>query len=201
MVIIGYSGHGLVVAEAALLRGDPLKYYTEKEIVNFNPYQLEYAGIEGSDEFLNKKITSFVLGIGDNNLRYNLAKKIEKLGLKAPNVNHPHSEISRYAKIGKGNFFAKGSLISAFATIGNYCIINTGAIVEHECVLEDGVHIAPGCILAGNVHVGEKAFIGANAVIKQGVRIGKNVIIGAGSVIIKDVDDGLKIVGNPGRIL
>ena len=30
---------------------------------------------------------------------------------------------------------------------------------------------------------------------------GKNVIVGAGSVIITDVDDNLKVVGNPGRII
>jgi acetyltransferase-like isoleucine patch superfamily enzyme len=41
--------------------------------------------------------------------------------------------------------------------------------------------------------------VGANTVIKQGVKIGRNVIIGAGSVILKDIADNKKIVGNPGK--
>jgi serine acetyltransferase len=31
------------------------------------------------------------------------------------------------------------------------------------------------------------------------VKIGRNVIIGAGSVILKDIGDNKKIVGNPGK--
>ena len=44
-----------------------------------------------------------------------------------------------------------------------------------------------------------KKFVGANAVIKQGVVIGKDVVIGAGTVVINDVENGKKIVGNPSR--
>ncbi len=190
-----------MVAEAAFLNGLALKYYAEKDKSNFNPFDLEYAGVEGSDEFLKKGITSFVLGIGVNTTRYNVARQLVEQGFEAINVTHPNADISKYTSVGKGNFFAKGVLINAFASIGNYCIVNTGAIIEHECILSDGVHVAPGCVLAGNVNVGEKTFVGANAVIKQGVRIGKNVVIGAGSVILKDIADGLRIVGNPGRSL
>jgi acetyltransferase-like isoleucine patch superfamily enzyme len=49
--------------------------------------------------------------------------------------------------------------------------------------------------------VGDRTFIGANAVIKQGVVIGDDVIIGAGSVVINNVENNSKLVGNPGRVL
>jgi acetyltransferase-like isoleucine patch superfamily enzyme len=54
-------------------------------------------------------------------------------------------------------------------------------------------------VLTGNVSVGYRTFIGANTVVKQGIRIGNDVVIGAGSVVISDVPDGKKIVGNPSR--
>lgn len=201
MVILGYSGHGLIVAESALLQGFPLQYYSENAEISFNPFNLDYAGLEGSDQFLSKRLNSFILGIGDNGIRLKAAQIAKGLHMEAVNVIHPEVVISGYTTIGEGNFFGKGALINAFSRIGNYCIINTGAIVEHDCVLSDGVHLAPGSVLAGNVQIGEKTFIGANSVIKQGVKVGKNVIIGAGSVILYDVADGLTMAGNPGRIL
>ncbi len=51
------------------------------------------------------------------------------------------------------------------------------------------------------MNIGENSFIGANTVIKQGVNIGSNVIIGAGSVILSDVEDNIKIAGNPARFI
>ena len=44
-------------------------------------------------------------------------------------------------------------------------------------------------------------FIGANAVIKQGVEIGSNVIVGAGTVVLCNISNGSKIVGNPHRFI
>jgi acetyltransferase-like isoleucine patch superfamily enzyme len=36
-------------------------------------------------------------------------------------------------------------------------------------------------------------------VVKQGIRIGSNVIIGAGTIVIKDIGNEEKVVGNPQR--
>jgi acetyltransferase EpsM len=55
--------------------------------------------------------------------------------------------------------------------------------------------------LAGNVKVGERTFIGSNSVIKQGIHIGKDVIIGAGAVVLNNIPDGTKVVGNPNRFI
>jgi sugar O-acyltransferase (sialic acid O-acetyltransferase NeuD family) len=200
--IIGYSGHGLVVAEAAKLSGLNLLHYSDLELKKENPFNLSYLGNEGNNDFKYwKKNIDFILGIGDNATRYSCGKRVLAKNCKLINISHPSSVISKNTKLGIGNFFSGRSVINPMSTIGNFCIINTGSIVEHDCVIKDAVHIAPGAILLGNVIVGEGSFIGANSVIKEGVKIGKNVVVGAGSVILKDVEDGIKIVGNPGRIL
>ena len=55
--------------------------------------------------------------------------------------------------------------------------------------------------MTGSVSVGDNTFVGANAVIKQGVKIGKDVVVGAGTVVIRDIPDNEKLVGNPGRYI
>lgn len=202
VILIGYSGHGFVVAEAAILNRFPVKYYTELNPVKRDPFNLQYLGLEqdwSSKDWVDKHY--FILGIGDNNIRQKAAALIVSKGKSILNVLHPSISLSRMVEIGYGNFFARNVSIPLLVSIGNNCILNTGCIIEHECVIGNAVHIGPGAVLTGNVQVGDFTFIGANAVVKQGVRIGENVTIGAGTVILHDVEDNKIMVGNPGREL
>ncbi len=199
-ILIGYSGHAFVVAETALENGISIKGYSDKKEAVLNPFKLDYFGFEKDDNFVGwRENSSFILGIGDNRLRQNIAKLIEDKKQIIKTIIHSSASVSKNSVIGSGTFINRNVSVNALAVIGKNVILNTGCVIEHECVLEDAVHIAPGAVLAGKVIIGERSFVGANAVIKQGINIGKDVIIGAGSVIIKDVLDGKKIVGNPSR--
>jgi acetyltransferase EpsM len=200
--IIGYGGHAYVVADSYMSNGNSLNYYTNLIQVEENPFSLSYLGCETDPNFKGWGMgLAFILGIGDNNLRYKIAQTLLSKSQKIKSVIDPYSIISKSANIGVGVFASKGVLVNAFSQIGDFTILNTGCIIEHECEISTAVHIAPGAVLAGNVKIGKRSFIGANSVIKQGVEIGDDVIIGAGSVIINNVSSNTKIVGNPGRII
>lgn len=201
VAIIGYSGHAYVVLETAKMQGIHFLGYCENNPILQNPYNLAYLGFESDNNFDWSIAEKFVLGIGDNYIRYKIGKLIHAKKKKILTITHPSAVISTTVKIGHGNFIGANVIVNALATIGDYCIINNGSIIEHECKLEDAVHIAPGAVLAGNVRVGSNTFVGANSVIKQGVRIGKKVIIGAGSTVIRDIPDNQVWVGNPARRL
>lgn len=201
-ILIGYSGHGYVVAETALEIGIDLIGYSDTTILEKNPFNLEYLGFEKNENFIGWELeASFIIGIGDNAIRQKIANEVVTKNKELLTVISKFASVSKTIKIGHGTFINRNAAVNAFAVIGNNVILNTGCIIEHECVLDDAVHIAPGAVLAGNVTVGERSFIGANAVVKQGVTIGKDVIVGAGTVIIHDVPDGSKIVGNPGKYI
>lgn len=200
VVLVGYSGHGFVVAEAAILSGLFLKEYTEINEATRNPFSLDYLGFEMDNDFKQWQTDKkYIIGIGDNRVRQKVANYIISKRKQILNVIHPTSSISKTCIMGIGNFISKNVSINPLVKIGDLCIINTGAIIEHECEIGNAVHIAPGAVLTGNVSIGDLTFIGANAVIKQGVRVGKNVVIGAGAVVLKDIEDNQRIVGNPGR--
>ncbi|MCF8341659.1 MAG: acetyltransferase [Chitinophagaceae bacterium] len=202
IILVGYSGHGLVVADTALENNLNVIGYTEKSVIEVNPFKLEYLGDESSSNFKEWDLdVSFILGIGDNILREKIYKHILKNGKKVISLINLSSSISSFAAIGDGVFVNRNVTINAFAKIGSNVILNTGCIVEHECEIHDNVHIGPGAVLAGNVKVGSGSFIGANSVIKQGVEIGKNVIVGAGTVVLNNISDRNKIVGNPHRFI
>jgi len=201
-IIIGYSGHAYVVGDAYTFKGNEIDYYTNLIEVSYNPFNLKYLGCEADLNFKGWDMgLKFILGIGDNNLRYKAAQLILSKFQKIENVIDSNAIISKTANIGIGVFASKGVLVNAFSKVNDFAILNTGCIIEHECEIGTAAHIAPGAVLAGNVKIGKRTFIGANSVIKQGVEIGDDVIIGAGSVIIKNVSNNSKIVGNPGRVI
>lgn len=202
IILVGYSGHGFVVADTAIENNLNVIGYTEKYVSETNPFSLEYLGDESSLEFKGWDLdVDFILGLGDNLLREKIYNFILNKGKKVISLKNSSSIISRFAVIGEGVFINRNVTINAFATIGNNVILNSGCIIEHECVIQENVHIAPGAVLSGNVIVGAGTFIGANAVVKQGVTIGKNVIVGAGTVVINDIPNGKKVVGNPNKFI
>lgn len=201
-ILLGYSGHGYVVAEAALDIGIIIIGYSDKEQLLQNPFGLKYLGFEKDENFIGwQKDIPFIIGIGDNIIRQKIANLIISKKKQLLTVVSKSASVSNTVSIGQGTFINRNVAVNALAVIGNNVILNTGCVVEHECVLGNGVHIAPGAVLAGNVSVGDRTFVGANAVVKQGVSIGKDVIIGAGTVIIHDIPDGKKLVGNPGKYI
>jgi len=202
VVLIGYSGHGFVVADSAIENHLNLIGYTDIAEVQNNPFKLDYLGSEKNHSFFKKnKDVNFLIGIGDNKIREEVYYLILDNHREVLTLINQSANISKSANVGNGTFINKNVSINAFAKIGNNVILNTACIIEHDCVIGDSAHIAPGAVLAGNVIVGERSFVGANSVVKQGVVIGKDVIIGAGSVIINNIPDNKKVAGNPSRMI
>ena len=77
IVIVGYSGHGFVTAEAAISMNINLKYYSDLKEKTINPFNLNYLGFEKDNSFQGwNSDYSFVLGIGDNKLRQEIKNLI-----------------------------------------------------------------------------------------------------------------------------
>ncbi len=202
IVLIGYSGHGLVVADSAMASDLNLQFYTEKDVMQLNPYGLEYLGFESDSSYaLWNEPLDYILGIGDNTVRSKVAELVMSKNRILKTVIDPSAIISEKASIGHGTYIGKRSILNTMAQVGDCCIINSGSIIEHDCKISNGVHVAPGATLLGNVVIGEQSFVGANAVIKENITIGKHVVIGAGAIVLKDVPDFSKVAGNPAKAI
>lgn len=203
VVLIGYSGHGLVAADILQLSGFSLIGYCDEEEKQVDPFGLPYLGKERSPSAKEVMLNNgWFVAIGENRIRERITlEMVESIRTVPVQAIHPASIRASSVTFGPGVMIAAGAVLNPLVTLGKGVIINTAAILDHECRVGAFSHIAPGAVLAGNVTVGERSFIGANAVIKQGVRIGDDVIIGAGSVIIRDILSGTKVAGNPARQL
>jgi putative colanic acid biosynthesis acetyltransferase WcaF len=82
--------------------------------------------------------------------------------------------------------------------------IGEGATVAQEAYLCTGTHDFTDSALSlvtRPIVIGRGAFIGARSFLMPGVTIGQAAIVGACSVVTRDVPPGLRVAGNPCRIL
>ena len=145
----------------------------------------------------------FVTCIGSEygKARYLISKELEKKKLKPLEIICKHSYISNKKLIGKGIQMFPYSVAHHNAKIGDYCILNTGAILEHDCEIGNGVHIMPGAVVGGNTFLGDYVTIGMNATILPKINIGDGAFIGAGAVVTKNVNKNQIVAGNPAKFI
>lgn len=102
-------------------------------------------------------------------------------------------------KIGIGNIFCQGSILTTGITIGNHCQFNLQTSVGHDCKIGDYVTCAPKVSISGNCTIGNRVYIGTGAVIKEKISICDDVIIGALSFVNRDITEPGTYVGSPAR--
>lgn len=202
LALLGASGHGKVVADAALASGwETATFFDDgSQGRNANGPWL----IAGDTNTLLSKLSEFdgvIVSIGNCAVRWRKHVELRSAGAKLVTIIHPDAVVSTYATIGIGSVVMAGAVINIDATIGEACIINTGATVDHDCQLANSVHVCPGSNLSGDVRIGDMSWIGVGAAVKQCIAVGASVIVGAGAVVVNAVPDGQTVAGNPARIL
>jgi len=202
LAILGASGHGKVVADAALAAGwQVVTFYDDAwPVVSANgPWEV----VGRTAELLRDapQLDGAVVAIGDNATRLAKLRQLLAGGVVLVSVVHPSAVVSPRAEVGEGSVIFAGAVLNPFARLGRGCIVNSGASVDHDCELADGAHVSPGAHLGGGVRVGEASWIGIGASVKQDVVIGGGVVVGAGAAVVNDIADGLTVVGVPARKL
>ena len=168
-----------------------LYHYNDSRTGEFD-HGLEILG--SFDDLFNKENLngmSFLLTMGNNEIRTNLSEKIISLGGSVPSLIHPMSIISRFANIspigvcilpftfiqadacvGKNTIILSHVNISHTTTIGNSCFIAGGAIIGAYTIIEDYVFIGQGALsISGKVScIGKHSYIGARALLTQKVK-------------------------------
>ncbi len=202
LAILGASGHGKVIADAALLSGfDSVVFFDDAW-----PKLAEngcWSVVGDSAQLLSRcrEFDGVIVAIGNNTVRTIKSIALLDAGATLTSVIHPSAVISPFVSIGSGCFIAAGAAVQVDAVIGRFCIVNTNAVVEHDCTLGEAVHISPGAMLAGAVTLGDRTWVGIGACARQLVSIGSDVVVGAGAVVIRSISDSCTVVGNPAKPL
>lgn len=151
-----------------------------------------YAG--GSDEVTAKRTEAdtFIIAIGDNEMRMVVDERYRALRLTYMNAIHPRASIcAKTVRMGQGNIVCAGAVIQTGTVIGNHNIFNTNCSIDHHNVIGDGCHVAPNAALCGNVRVCDGAFIGVGASIVPETIVRPCQFVRANTVLKQSKDNAM----------
>ncbi len=120
----------------------------------------------------------------------------------------PQGRVVKFPQIG-------GVVIGDDVEIGSNACIDRGALVDttigRGTKIDNLVHIAHNvkvgedCLIiahaqiAGSVRIGDRCWLAPSCTINTGVSIGDGAMVALGSVVVRDVEPGTFVAGNPAR--
>ena len=206
ILIVGASGHGLVVADVVHCAGRlrVVGFLDSGKPVGAGPAGLPVLGPgEAVAELAARHgFAAGIVAVGHNDVRRRCVAMLQAKmpALRFATAIHPAATVAEGAEIGEGSVVMAGAVINPGCRIGRHCIVNTGACLDHESVMGDFSSLAPGVVTGGNVLIGEGAAIGLGSSIIHGISIGRETVIGAGAVVVKDIPANMVAMGVPARV-
>ena len=99
--------------------------------------------------------------------------------------------------------------IGALTVVGrgaiDYTILKRGSKVDnstfisHNVVLGEDTFVVGESIMFGSSSTGKEVLISGNSTIRDGRHIGDKAVVGMGSVVVRNVEDGAIVKGNPAK--
>lgn len=149
--------------------------------------------IQSDDEFL--------CCIGNSHIRKKVVEKLKAKGAVFTTLIHPNAVVADSCTLGEGVIIYPFVLISDNAMIGDGCIINMHSSVAHDSVLGEYCTISAHCDITGMCKLGDRVFMGSTSNMVPGTKVGNDVYICAGSTVMARIRDGMKVLGNPAKIV
>lgn len=141
----------------------------------------------------------FFVALGDSHWRKYYAEMIEAKGGHFYTYISPLAEINENATIGEGSFIAAWSSASDNTILGKHVIVHSYVAMGHDAKVGDYATLLTSTFLAGYTQVGCCSTMNPKSMIIPHKKVGNDVSVGAGSVVIKNVKDGLHVMGNPAK--
>jgi len=202
--VYGASGHGKVVADILLTRGEThfAGFIDDNERIR-GTIVLGFP-VCGNGRWLQQEAArmpvAVALGIGDNLVRQRIAEKCDDWGTELLTLVHPRASVSASVQLGPGTVVMAQAAINPDVRIGRGAIVNTAASIDHDVKIDDFAHVAPNAAMGGASRLGTLSQLGIGAVIVHCASIGARSVVGAGAVVVNDIPDDVIAFGVPARI-
>jgi len=203
LIIAGAGGHGREVLEWVMDINEDNPTWNVLGFIDDNLNKLDakkssYKIIGKIMDWNVEKNQCFALGIASPVIKEKVTKLLLDRGAEFVSVIHPTARIAQSAAYGIGLVAYPNSGIGPDAYVGDFVTLLSSKI-GHDAWVGDYTTISSHCGVNGDVRLGKRVFLGSHVAIVPNKRIGDDVYVGLGSVVINDVENDIKVFGNPAR--
>lgn len=203
LIIIGAGGMGRTIYDMARENTAFNKEYVIKGFIDDNVDALDsfnnYPSVIGTiKDYCIQDGDIFVCSIGGESRRACMESIINRGG-EFYTLIHPSSRIGTNVHIGKGCYIGAFTTIASDAYIDDYNFIQSYTIIGHDVKIGKWNRIDSYVMCVGGTIIGDNCMIHTNAVINHNVVVENGAHVGACSFVIKKVDAGTTVFGNPAR--
>jgi sugar O-acyltransferase (sialic acid O-acetyltransferase NeuD family) len=183
----------------AIARGAPwqIKGFLDSRASVLDDYDYHPKIIGDVETYRIEENDVFVGAIGDPKEKVKYYTPIIRRGGRFVNVIHPLANIGKNVQLGTGIVLAPFSSITCDAKIGNHATFGAFSNAGHDTVVGDWCQISSHCGINGGSSLGEGVFLGSHVCLIPQTKIGAWAYVGAGSVVLREVQPGVKVFGNP----
>ena len=86
-----------------------------------------------------------------------------------------------------------------YTILGRGSKVDNSTFISHNVIIGEDTFIVGESIMFGSSSTGKQAFISGNSTIRDGRHVGEKAIVGMGSVVVRNVDNGSVVKGNPAK--
>lgn len=206
LVLIGAGGCGREVLQWAKdinkigVRWN-IKGFIDDDLDSLNGKVCSVTVLSRIDDYIIDPEDEFLCCIGNSHTRKDVVERMKDRGAAFTTLIHPKAVVADSCTIGKGTIIYPYALVSDNAVLGDGCIINMYSSIAHDSILGEYSTISAHCDVTGMCKLGAHVFMGSTSHVVPGLRIGNDVYICAGSTVMARVRDGIKVLGNPAKIV
>lgn len=173
---------------------------------DYNPssdryHNLQAPLISSIDEYEIEQNDVFICAVGGVNGREITVEKIKRKGGSFISIINRTSLIQGNVRIGEGVFIGPYTVIADNVTIGNHVMLNTHSSIGHDAIINDYSCIMSYVDITGCCEIGRKVFLASGCRMTPSTKIGDGAYVGIGSVVLRKVKPGVKVFGNPAKVV
>lgn len=203
LIIVGAGGLGREVLQWARDMNKLNEQWNIKGFLDDNPSALEGnktgTPVLGSIiDWIPKNDEVFCCAIAAPLAKENIVKHLKSKGANFTSIIHPTSIIGDNNIIGEGLIAYPYSCITTDSVVGNFVTLLIST-VGHNVSVGDFTTISSYCDITGGVSLGKRVFLGSHVSIVPQRTVGNDAYIGAGSIVMTNIRDNKKVMGNPAR--
>lgn len=209
IIIIGGKGNGTLVLSAIEEINEKKKEWDVLGFLNDNETDpiSDYPILGKIDrvtvhKFLEDEDVYFYYALFSIKLNHKFLPKLHSLEIplhRLATIIHPSTIISKDVKIGYGTCILQNVCISRFSTIGNFVQILPQAFLGTGATLDNFSYLAPKAYVGAYSYLKEGAYMGPASSLIEFKTMRKWSVAGMGAVVVEDVPQYSKVVGNPAR--